>query len=206
MRGHPSTRPPAWHTPPHPDQRGGTPTLRAACHGGMIGHQRTLEPTAHRPPHPSGPHAVRSHGHVHPRPRLHRHLVVWYVYSRHVAAPFLRRPTLTLTLTLTVAARAHGPTLIARSRRARPPFSTTREQHHLYRRSQGHIVAPRLLYRGSGQVTNKPRFSLGFLAGGGSGIRPPLHHGCRAGAPPDDAPTLFTRSPSSESPVKTLKF
>ena len=30
------------------------------------------------------------------------------------------------------------------------------------------------------QVTNKPRFSLGFLAGGGGGICPPLHHGCRS--------------------------
>ena len=35
-------------------------------------------------------------------------------------------------------------------------------------------------------------------------ICPPLHHGCRAGAPPSNAPTLSTRSPSSESPVKTL--
>ena len=30
------------------------------------------------------------------------------------------------------------------------------------------------------QVTNKPRVSLGFVAGGGSGICTPSHHGCRS--------------------------
>ena len=52
------------------------------------------------------------------------------------------------------------------------------------------------------QVTNKPRFSLAFLAS-----RAAFAHPCTtaaAQAPPNDAPTLSTRSPSSEPPVKTL--
>ena len=53
------------------------------------------------------------------------------------------------------------------------------------------------------QVTNKPRFSLGFLAT----LRLTFAHPyttAAAQAPPNDALTLSTRSPSSESPVETL--
>ena len=53
------------------------------------------------------------------------------------------------------------------------------------------------------QVTNKPRFSLVFLAT----LRLTFAHPCATAAtqaPPNDAPTLSTRSPASESPVKTL--
>ena len=52
------------------------------------------------------------------------------------------------------------------------------------------------------QVTNKPRFSLGFLATQAAFAHP--YTTATAQAPPNDAPTLSTRSPSSESPVKTL--
>ena len=52
------------------------------------------------------------------------------------------------------------------------------------------------------QVTNKPRVSLGFLATRAAFAH--LYTTAAAQAPPNDAPTLSTRSPSSESPVKTL--
>ena len=52
------------------------------------------------------------------------------------------------------------------------------------------------------QVTNKPRFPLGCLATRAAFAHP--YTTAAAQAPPSDAPTLSTRSPSSESPFKTL--
>ena len=52
------------------------------------------------------------------------------------------------------------------------------------------------------KVTNKPRFSFGFLATRAAFAH--LYTTAAAQATPNDAPTLSTRSPSSESPVKTL--
>ena len=48
------------------------------------------------------------------------------------------------------------------------------------------------------------RFSLGFLATRAAFAH--LYTTAAAQAPPNDAPTLSTRSPSSESPVKALSF